>query len=76
MEAQKNVRLMRALTERGWRACEVKEAYSIVLMQMHANAPGGEAKQHRVRAFSSRKRTNRNGRRVEGWNGGVGGVKV
>lgn len=47
---QKNVYLMYIGKERGW----VKEAYSIVLMQMHANVP---AKQHRVRA-SPGKETN------------------
>lgn len=44
--ARKNVCLMRAGKGEEW----VKEAYSIVLMQMHANAPEGEAKQHRIRA--------------------------
>lgn len=73
MEAQKNVRPFNARPHPvriPWRGCGVKEAYSIVLMQMHANAPGGEAKQHRVRA-SSRKRTSRDG---EGWNGGSRGI--
>lgn len=62
LDVQKNVCLMHIGKERGW----VKEAYSIVLMQMHANMPGdkererGDAKQHRVQASPGRE-TNKGG---------------
>lgn len=52
LDVQKKVCLMHIGKGRGW----IKKAYSIVLMQMHANVPGdrererGDAKQHRVEA--------------------------